>query len=152
VSPVLTAHPTEVQRQSILDCEREIARLLATCAGSGSQHEFTKDGEKLLRREVLRLWLTAMLRLNRLTVADEIENGLAYFRITFLERVPRLYEKIEAALATEFGMSSEPALRRFWWGRIGGDRTATKRDGRRLSVPSAQAQLAFGIISTKCGV
>jgi len=148
VSPVLTAHPTEVQRQSILDCEREIARLLATCAGSGSQHEFTQDGEKLLRREVLRLWLTAMLRLNRLTVADEIENGLAYFRITFLERVPRLYAQVEAALAAEFGMASEPTLAPFLrvgsW--IGGDRDGNPNvtaDVLRRALKS-QAQLAFG--------
>jgi len=97
---------------------------------------------------VLRLWLTAMLRLNRLTVADEIENGLAYFRITFLERVPRLYADIEAALAAEYGMSSEPALAPFLrvgsW--IGGDRDGNPNvtaDVLRRALKS-QAQLAFG--------
>src|SRR5688572_22758384 len=54
VAPVLTAHPTEVQRQSILDCEREIARLL-TGDPSGER-------EEALHAEILRLWLTAMLR------------------------------------------------------------------------------------------
>jgi phosphoenolpyruvate carboxylase len=148
VSPVLTAHPTEVQRQSILDCEREIARLLALCAGSGGSQEFAGDAEKLLRREVLRLWLTAMLRLNRLTVADEIENGLAYFRITFLERVPRLYAQVEAALATEFGLAREPSLAPFLrvgtW--IGGDRDGNPNvtaDVLRHAL-KAQARLAFG--------
>src|SRR5712691_7216665 len=77
VSPVLTAHPTEVQRQSILECERAIARLIA------------------LPAEVLRLWLTAMLRLSKLTVADEITNALAYFRLTFIPGIPRLYADLE---------------------------------------------------------
>jgi len=65
---VLTAHPTEVQRQSILDCEREIARLVAT--------QPSPAREQALHAEILRLWLTAMLRLSKLTVADEITNAL----------------------------------------------------------------------------
>ena len=96
VAPVLTAHPTEVQRQSILDCERRIASLLALPADHGDP-SLRAQQELSLRREVLRLWLTAMLRLTRLTVADEIENGLTYFRITFLEQLPRLYADLEAA-------------------------------------------------------
>ncbi len=68
VAPVLTAHPTEVQRQSILDCEREIARLLSLS---------TPEREELLHAEILRLWLTAMLRDTRLAVSDEVANGLA---------------------------------------------------------------------------
>jgi phosphoenolpyruvate carboxylase len=62
VSPVLTAHPSEVQRQSVLDCEREIARLVAQPAAP--------ERDAALEREVLRLWLTSMLRLSRLEVAD----------------------------------------------------------------------------------
>jgi len=117
VSPVLTAHPTEVQRQSILDCEREIARLLALPASASAR-------EPGLRREVLRLWLTAMLRLTRLTVDDEIENGLACFRLTFFAQLPRLYSGLEAALAKIFKLDKTPALASFLrvgtW--IGGDR------------------------------
>ncbi|MDH5212015.1 MAG: phosphoenolpyruvate carboxylase, partial [Betaproteobacteria bacterium] len=90
VSPVLTAHPTEVQRQSVLDCEREIARLIAEAPGAAR--------DAALEREILRLWLTSMLRLSKLEVADEIANSLAYFRLTFLEELPRLYARLEAAL------------------------------------------------------
>lgn len=113
VSPVLTAHPTEVQRQSILDCEREIARLLA--AGG-------PEREASLHTEVLRLWLTAMLRLARLSVADEIANGLAYFQRTFLEQLPRLHAEIEDALTARLGRAvALPSFLRIGsW--IGGDR------------------------------
>jgi len=92
VSPVLTAHPTEVQRQSILDCERGIARLVAQAP--------SPERDAALEREVLRLWLTSMLRLTKLEVADEIGNGLAYFRLSFFEELPRLYAQLEAALGT----------------------------------------------------
>src|SRR6185436_6531683 len=81
ISPVLTAHPTEVQRQSILECEREIARLLG--------EPQTPARERALHAEVLRLWLTAMLRLTKLAVADEIVNALAYFRLTFIPALPQ---------------------------------------------------------------
>ena len=116
VSPVLTAHPTEVQRQSILDCEREIARLL-TGDPSGER-------ETALHAEILRLWLTAMLRGTRLAVSDEVANGLAYFRLTFLHQLPRLYAEFEHALKERFDLDAEPRLPPFLavgtW--IGGDR------------------------------
>ncbi len=116
VSPVLTAHPTEVQRQSILDCEREIARLLSKSQNS--------ERDEALHAEILRLWLTAMLRRARLAVADEIANGLAYFRLTFLNELPRLYAEFEHALKERYGLERLPRLAPFLtvssW--IGGDR------------------------------
>jgi phosphoenolpyruvate carboxylase len=122
VSPVLTAHPTEVQRKSILDCEREIARLLQwrdrTRLTPDEEREFG-DG---LYRQVLSLWQTAMLRLSRLRVRDEIDNGIAYYRYTFLDQVPRLYEALEADFEATFGvpLAAPPLLRMGSW--IGGDR------------------------------
>ena len=99
ISPVLTAHPTEVQRKSILDCQLEIARLLT----ERDRIQFTPDelvrNEEALRRVVLTLWQTRILRELRLTVNDEIENGLSYYRYTFLRQVPRLYGEIEDLLA-----------------------------------------------------
>jgi len=116
VSPVLTAHPTEVQRQSTLDCERAIARLVNEAPSA--------ERDEALRDEVLRLWLTSMLRLTKLAVADEIENGLAYFKLTFLAEVPRLYTGIEEGLRRRFGLERTPWLPPFLrigtW--IGGDR------------------------------
>lgn len=114
VAPVLTAHPTEVQRQSILDCEREIARLL------GQPQTDARD--ELLHSEVLRLWLTAMLRNTRLEVTDEVANGLAYFRLTFLNELPRLYAELEHALKEKYKLEERlpPFLTVGTW--IGGDR------------------------------
>jgi phosphoenolpyruvate carboxylase len=124
VSPVLTAHPTEVQRRSILDSEREIARLLQW----RDRVVLTPDeGEALetgLYREVLGLWQTSMLRLSKLRVFDEIDNGLAYYRYTFLAEVPRLYAALERNLQVRLGTTAAPHLPPFLrlgsW--IGGDR------------------------------
>jgi phosphoenolpyruvate carboxylase len=114
VAPVLTAHPTEVQRQSILDCEREIARLLS--------REQTPDRDDALHAEILRLWLTAMLRGTRLEVADEVNNGIAYFRLTFLNELPRLYAELERELKDKYQVETRlpPFLTVDTW--IGGDR------------------------------
>jgi len=131
ISPVLTAHPTEVQRQSILDCERAIARLIAEPPAP--------EREAALHREVLRLWLTSMLRLTKLEVADEIGNALAYFHLTFLDEVPRLYLDLEAALAARLGLPRSPRLPAFLtigtW--VGGD-----RDGNP-NVNAATLELAL---------
>ena len=140
VSPVLTAHPTEVQRQSILECEREIARLLAAAQ--------TAARDRALYAEVLRLWLTAMLRLTRLAVADEIANALAYFRLTFLSEVPRLYADLEEALRRRFDLAREPWLPPFLtvgtW--VGGDRDGNPNVGAgTLEMAAAQqARLVLG--------
>jgi phosphoenolpyruvate carboxylase len=116
VAPVLTAHPTEVQRQSILDCQREIARLLSRAS--------SPERDEALHAEILRLWLTAMLRNTRLEATDEVANGLAYFRLTFLHELPRLYAELEDALKERFTLPAEPRLPPFLtvgtW--IGGDR------------------------------
>ena len=127
VSPVLTAHPTEVQRKSILDAEHEIARLLAERDLPLTPRERTRNGE-LLHAQVATLWQTRMLRYSKLTVADEIENALSYYRITFLRELPGLFEDMEVELAAQFPQlakkGSNPKLPPFvqmgsW---IGGDR------------------------------
>jgi phosphoenolpyruvate carboxylase len=120
IVPVLTAHPTEVRRKSILDAQRDIAHLLAERDQPLTDRERERN-EATLRARVTSLWQTRMLRDARLTVADEIENALSYYRTTFLEEIPALYADIEAALA---GHGLDTRLPPFFqmgnW--IGGDR------------------------------
>ena len=124
ISPVLTAHPTEVQRRSTLDREEAIAHLLAERDRGPQTHEEAARTEQTLRREVVSLWQTRMLRLVKPTVADEIEHALAYFRRTFLSEVPRLYGDFEDLLDRELPgpepWQLPPFLRIGTW--IGGDR------------------------------
>jgi phosphoenolpyruvate carboxylase len=120
IVPVLTAHPTEVQRKSTLDAQHDIARLLAERDQPLTERERAHN-EALLRARVTSLWQTRMLRDARLTVADEIENALSYYRATFLNEIPALYADIEAALA-EHGLPARlpPFFQMGSW--IGGDR------------------------------
>ncbi|WP_219210347.1 phosphoenolpyruvate carboxylase [Variovorax boronicumulans] len=129
VSPVLTAHPTEVQRKSILDAERAIAQLLTARDEIGwrqqafagkkdalSPREYAEN-ESQIRIRVTQLWQTRLLRFSKLTVADEIENALSYYEATFLREIPRVYAELERALGHD-GIA--PFLRMGQW--IGGDR------------------------------
>ena len=123
ISPVLTAHPTEVQRKSILDGQLEIARLLAERDRLNLTDEERAIGEENLRRVILSLWQTRILRELRLKVNDEIENGLSYYRYTFLRQIPRLYAEIEDHLHAQWPEADipvAPVLRMGAW--IGGDR------------------------------
>jgi phosphoenolpyruvate carboxylase len=132
ISPVLTAHPTEVQRKSILDAERDIARLLAQ-RDEIRARAMPKDAlaprelaanEAQLRARVLQLWQTRLLRFTRLTVGDEVENALSYYEATFLREIPRLY----AGLERELGQHPVPSfLRMGQW--IGGDRDGNPNVG-----------------------
>jgi phosphoenolpyruvate carboxylase len=106
IVPVLTAHPTEVQRKSILDAEHDIARLLAERDRPLTPKE-QKANLALLQSRIATLWQTRMLRYSKLTVADEIDNALSYYRITFLRELPGLYDDIEEELDAHFG--ADPA-------------------------------------------
>jgi len=131
ISPVLTAHPTEVQRKSILDAERAIAELIGQRDTLHTARDMAEN-EALLRARVTQLWQTRMLRYTKLTVADEIENALSYYQSTFLRQIPRMYRELEDALP---GHAIAPFFRMGNW--IGGD-----RDGNP-NVSAATLQMAL---------
>ena len=98
VVPVLTAHPTEVQRKSVRDLEMEIERLLRSRERSQLTPREREASDEAVRRAVLALWQTRMLRLEKLGVIDEVANGLSFFELTFLAEVPALYGALEDEL------------------------------------------------------
>jgi phosphoenolpyruvate carboxylase len=99
ISPVLTAHPTEVQRKSILNCQLRIAELLDRRDRIDMTPDELAQNDEEIRRAVLILWETRMLRPNKLSVLDEVANGLSFYDYTFLREVPRLYARLEDILA-----------------------------------------------------
>jgi phosphoenolpyruvate carboxylase len=124
VSPVLTAHPTEVRRKSTLTRELEIAELLDERDRVHGDATELKLNEERLRRAVLILWRTNMLRQTRLKVIDEVVNGLSYYDYTFFRELPRLYGAIEDELDALGGKRHDRPIPSFLrigsW--IGGDR------------------------------
>lgn len=113
LSPVLTAHPTEVQRKSILDAERSIAQLLLNrdqIKDRANAVHLKKDvlcerelvdNELQMKARVIQLWQTRLLRVTKLKVVDEIENALSYYEATFLREIPKLYAELEDRLGNQ---------------------------------------------------
>jgi phosphoenolpyruvate carboxylase len=122
VSPVITAHPTEVRRKTVLDHVDTVAGLLQRrrlVAGSPSD---VAAIDEALRLEVLVLWQTAEVRLSKLRVRDEINEALRYFRSTIFDTVPRLQREIEELAAERLGavVTCPDVVAMGSW--IGGDR------------------------------
>ena len=116
VAPVLTAHPTEVRRKSMIDHRNRIAQLL-TLKDAG--REETPDGDLVddaIRRQIALLWQTRVLRREKLYVSDEVDTALSYLRDVFLPTLPALYQRWDRAM----GVRVPSFLRPGSW--IGGDR------------------------------
>ncbi len=120
VTAVLTAHPTEVQRQTVLSFNRRIRTLLP-------QRERCTNPEALaqLRREIdavlLCLWQTSETRRHKLSVNDEINNGVSIFPMSFFEALPKLYRTMERDFQTAYPGVRVPNILKIG-GWIGGDR------------------------------
>jgi len=116
--PVITAHPTEVRRKSILDRETEISELLETRESASAQTADQMETDARLKRAIRILWQTRMLRETRIKVSDEINNNLSVFARTFLTQVPA----VKRRLSRLFKLKGDilPFLRLGSW--VGGDR------------------------------
>ncbi|MEP7262727.1 MAG: phosphoenolpyruvate carboxylase, partial [Usitatibacter sp.] len=123
VQPVLTAHPTEVQRKSTLDCQLAIAEWLARMDSADALPGERDRAIMELRRLIATLWQTRMLRSVKLGVRDEIENALAYFNYTFVDAVPAIITDVEdcvAAMGDGPRVELPPVISVGSW--VGGDR------------------------------
>ncbi len=138
ISPVLTAHPTEVQRKSILNCQLIISSLLDERDRMDMTPEELEDNEEKLHRFVLILWSTRMLRTTKLSVQDEVKNGLSFYDYTFLREIPRVYAGLEKQIEARFGKRIElPAFLRVGsW--IGGDRDGNPFVTHEVMLDAAQ--------------
>ena len=121
IAPVLTAHPTEVRRKSMIDHKNRIADLMRL---KDLGRDETPDGDRVddaILRQIALLWQTRVLRREKLYVTDEVETALSYLRDVFLPTLPALYQRWDRAFeARGFGERVPSFLRPGSW--IGGDR------------------------------
>ena len=143
ISPVLTAHPTEVQRKSILDTHLIISRLLSERNRMDMTPDELAENEELLHRYVLILWQTRMLRTAKLTVKDEIKNGLEFYRYTFLTEIPKIYAYLEKQMEARYDKDIRipPLLRVGSW--IGGDRDGNPFVTHEIMLDAVHQQSAL---------
>ncbi|MEE2056157.1 phosphoenolpyruvate carboxylase [Rhodococcus artemisiae] len=122
VAPVVTAHPTETRRRTVFDVQSAVADLMR-------RREYTVDPrarealDQDLQRQILTLWQTALIRLSRLRISDEIENGLRYYELALFDVVPELNTEVRRELRRRWpgaAILTQPLVRPGSW--IGGDR------------------------------
>ena len=145
VRPVLTAHPTEVRRKSTMRREIAVAGLLDERGRGGLTPDELKEIDDKLERAVLVLWQTSLLRETKLSVRDEVENGLSYFGYTFFREVPGLHNRLEDRLA-ELDPELEPPasfLRIGSW--IGGDRDGNPSVDANVLSETLRMQSAYAL-------
>jgi phosphoenolpyruvate carboxylase len=138
IVPVLTAHPTEVMRKSMLDHRNRIAALLRRRDAGLDESVEGQPIEEAIGAQITLLWQTRALRRERLYVADEVDTALTYFRDIFVPVIPVLYARWERVL----GQRPASFLRLGSW--IGGDRDGNPHvvaDSLRLALDRSSKAL-----------
>jgi len=122
IQPTITAHPTEARRRSVLLKQQELASMISRLG----DNDITPDEKIDLRREILNqlnlLLLTDEVRAERLSVEDEVENGLFYFTHSIWDSIPVLYRDIRQAFDTYYNKRPEIPIVLKYRSWIGSDR------------------------------
>ena len=119
---VLTAHPTESRRRTVISKLQRLARLLDRLSSQKLSPHLQKKIRDTIHAEEISLWLTDRHRTARLAVTDEVRTGLYFVDSVFWDALPALYEDLENALAIHYPGLQPPTgwLRLASW--MGGDR------------------------------
>jgi len=168
ITPVLTAHPTEARRRTVLLALRRSAALLARLDDPRLTPAEDADIRRRLREEITILWRTSDLRSVVPTPLDEVRTAMAFFDATLFTLVPRLYRALDAALddrparppgpATDSGRTGTrpPAVPAFvrWGSWIGGDRdgnpTVTAEiTARTLRIQADHVMRGYEAVATR---
>ncbi len=146
IRPVITAHPTEAKRVTVLEKHRRIYRLLVDLEQPRWTNRERAALIDQLRDEIELLWMTGELRLEKPSVDQEVAWGLHFFHETLFDGVPELLKKLDRALHQFYAGENFPLTQFFQFGSwIGGDRDGnpfvTNDVTRRALAENALASL-----------
>jgi phosphoenolpyruvate carboxylase len=132
IMPVMTAHPTEAARRTLLEKHRRIADLLADFDDENLAPRRSDELQARLAAEVESVWQTDEVRHTQPTVLDEVNHGLYYFDATLFDAAPALLDELERQLEENFpGVKLRDGATPIRFGSwIGGD-----RDGNPFVTP-----------------
>ncbi|MCM3584209.1 phosphoenolpyruvate carboxylase [Mesobacillus maritimus] len=120
---IITAHPTEATKRSILELQKRIADLLKTLNNPLLSQKEQKQLKESLFNEIMALWQTDELRHRKPTVIDEVRNGLYYFDKTLFDVLPEIHQEVEERLEAHYPEKEWEVPNFLWFGSwIGGDR------------------------------
>jgi phosphoenolpyruvate carboxylase len=123
IRTVLTAHPTESKRRTVLTKLGRVSRALRRLDQERLSPEVRADLERYLAEEVASMWLTDDTRIRPPSVIDEVRNGLYWVDAVLFDLAPRLYRELDAAVRSTYPDAEVPIGRFLRFGSwIGGDR------------------------------
>ncbi len=137
VRPVLTAHPTESARRTILDLQARLAEGLL--ARDGTAEPQRRAIERRLEGEVELLWLTEEVRRDRPSVMDEVSNALWYLEDRLLDAASRVHERLAQAFEDEFGCGLAPVTPLTLGSWVGGDRDGNPFVTAEITLAAARS-------------
>ncbi|HEX8796790.1 MAG TPA: phosphoenolpyruvate carboxylase [Polyangiaceae bacterium] len=139
---VLTAHPTEAQRRTVLDKHRSIAELLDRLDRGRPSPSEERALRRRLREEITLLWQTDEIRHERPRVGDEVKNALFYLEEILHPIVPRIYARLEETMTVAYGahVVVPPLLRFGSW--VGADMDGNPNVTPDVAIDTAMAHAA----------
>jgi phosphoenolpyruvate carboxylase len=142
ISPVVTAHPTEARRRSVVDALRRIAGLLSALEQAGESRTARANVERRLLEEITLLWRTDHLRSRRPGPLDEVRTAMVAFDETIFRAVPQLYRELDRALGPDDVGARQPASRAFvrWGSWVGADRDGNPEVTAEVTRAAAEIQ------------
>jgi phosphoenolpyruvate carboxylase len=155
VTPVFTAHPTEITRHTIRLKRRRIAGYLERLDRLPLSDAEAREYESLVLAEITALWQTDEVRLNKPTVRDEIHMGLDYFPMVLFETLPRLFSELNDSLDEVFGVSANVSRLLAFGSWTGGDRDGNPfvtADSTRAAVGMARHVIIDHYIAETTGL
>ncbi len=142
---VLTAHPTESRRRTVISKLQRLARLLDSLSNEDLSPRLQKKARDAIRAEIVSLWLTDRHRTARLAATDEVRTGLYFVESVFWEALPALYEDLDEALASLYPTVVSPSnwLRLASW--MGGDRDGNPNVTRRVTAETLRLHRGLAV-------
>lgn len=137
IQPTLTAHPTEARRRSVMYKQKRIAALLTQLRQKTHTPEEQALALEEIHRQIALLAFTDEVRVERLTVQEEVDNGLFFLRNTIWDTLPRIYEDARRSLATYYDYHGTLPIFIQFRSWIGSD-----RDGNPFVTPEVTRQTA----------
>src|SRR5215510_4640406 len=144
---VLTAHPTEARRRTVLSKLQRLTRLLNELSKDRiSEHE-QKEIRSSIHAEVASLWLTDSHRTERPAVTDEVRTGLQFVESVFWDTLPVIYDDLKDALASYYPEVASPSnwLRLASW--MGGDRDGNPNVDHKITAETLRLHRGLAVES-----
>ncbi|MDE3020794.1 MAG: phosphoenolpyruvate carboxylase [Pseudomonadota bacterium] len=147
--PVITAHPTEAKRRTIMEALRRLFLSIEQLDDPRLSQEEISALHETIRHQIQLLWKTDEVAIHPPEVRDEIRNGLYHFRESLFNAVPVFYRSIEKAVSNYYPHPANPKIHvpsfLHFGSWIGGDRDGNPNVTPEITLTAARLQMRVAL-------